>query len=123
MSLRDNFLSIPTDCPQRNERMGWSGDLSVFSRTAIAMANCRDFLERQLQALRDTQSPEGRFDDVAPVGGGFGGILWGSAGVVVAWELYRRFGDQGPTETALPSDLPLSPVSPYAAKSRNRPDK
>lgn len=93
-SLRDNFLSIPTDCPQRNERMGWSGDLSVFSRTAIAMANCRDFLERQLQALRDTQSPEGRFDDVAPVGGGFGGILWGSAGVVVAWELYRRFGDK-----------------------------
>lgn len=92
-SLRDNFISIPTDCPQRNERMGWSGDISVFSRTATYMANCQRFLHRHMTALRDTQSAEGRFDDVAPVGGGFGGILWGSAGITVAWEIYRQFGD------------------------------
>lgn len=93
-SLRDNFISIPTDCPQRNERMGWSGDLSVFSRTATYMADCSRFLWRHMTAMRDTQSPEGRFDDVAPVGGGFGGILWGSAGITVPWEAYRQFGDQ-----------------------------
>lgn len=92
-SLRDNFISIPTDCPQRNERMGWSGDISVFSRTAAYMADCERFLHRHMAALRDTQSAEGRFDDVAPVGGGFGGILWGSAGITVAWEIYRQFGD------------------------------
>lgn len=93
-SLRDNFISIPTDCPQRNERMGWSGDLSVFSRTAVYMANCASFLRRHMTAMRDTQSREGRFDDVAPVGGGFGGILWGSAGITVPWEAYRQFGDE-----------------------------
>lgn len=89
-SLRDNCVSIPTDCPQRNERMGWSGDLSVFSKTFVQMADCEDFLRRHLRALRDTQSDEGRFDDVAPVGGGFGGILWGSAGVTVPWALYQQ---------------------------------
>ena len=46
-SLRDNFISIPTDCPQRNERMGWSGDISVFSRTATYLADCPGFLRRQ----------------------------------------------------------------------------
>ena len=92
-SLMDNFISIPTDCPQRNERMGWSGDISVFSRTATYMAECAPFLRKHMQALRDTQSAEGRFDDVAPVGGGFGGTLWGSAGITVAWEAYRQFGD------------------------------
>ena len=93
-SLRDNCISIPTDCPQRNERMGWSGDLSVFSGTMVQMADCEQFLRRHLQALRDTQSAEGRFDDVAPVGGGFGGILWGSAGITVPWALYQQTGNE-----------------------------
>lgn len=93
-SLRDNCISIPTDCPQRNERMGWSGDLSVFSQTMVQMADCEQFLLRHLQALRDTQSGEGRFDDVAPVGGGFGGILWGSVGVTVPWALYQQSGNK-----------------------------
>ncbi len=92
-SLRDNFISVPTDCPQRNERMGWSGDLSVFAPTALSMADCTEFLKRQLQAIRDCQSPEGRFADIAPVGGGFGGILWGSVGITVPWELYKETQD------------------------------
>jgi len=89
----DNFTSVPTDCPQRNERMGWSGDISVFSRTATYVSQADPFLRRHLQAMRDTQSKEGRFTDVAPVGGGFGGLLWGSAGVVLPWECYRQYGD------------------------------
>jgi alpha-L-rhamnosidase len=79
-SSRGNFLSIPTDCPQRNERMGWSGDISVFSRTATYLADMPQFLNRHMMAMRDTQREDGRFADVAPIGGGFGGILWGSAG-------------------------------------------
>lgn len=89
----DNFLSVPTDCPQRNERMGWSGDINVFSRTATYVSNASQFLKRHMMAMRDVQAANGRFTDVAPVGGGFGGILWGSAGIVVPWETYLQYGD------------------------------
>ncbi len=92
-SQRGNFLSIPTDCPQRNERMGWSGDISVFSRTATYLADANQFLKRHLLAMRDMQDSNGRFSDVAPVGRGFGGILWGSAGMTVDWEAYLQYGD------------------------------
>ncbi len=93
-SFRDNFLSIPTDCPQRNERMGWSGDISVFSRTASYLGMVPDFLRRHAAALRDTQGRNGRFADIAPVGGGFGGVLWGSAGCTVPYESYLQYGDE-----------------------------
>jgi alpha-L-rhamnosidase len=89
----DNFLTIPTDCPQRNERMGWSGDINVFSRTATYVSNANQFLTRHMYAMRDVQTPAGRFTDVAPVGGGFGGVLWGSAGVVIPWENYLQYKD------------------------------
>ena len=92
-SMLGNFISIPTDCPQRNERMGWSGDLSVFSRTATYLSNVDDFLTRHTQAIRDVQMPDGRMPDVAPLGGAFGGILWGSAGLTVPYECYRQYGD------------------------------
>ena len=92
-STRSNFLSIPTDCPQRNERMGWSGDINVFSKTATYMIDASQFLRNHLLAMREIQSDSGRFTDVAPIGGGFGGTLWGSAGVVVAWETYLQYGN------------------------------
>lgn len=92
-SLRSNFLSIPTDTPARNERMGWSGDISVFARSATYLTNADLFLRKHLLAMRDVQAETGRFTDVAPMGGGFGGTLWGSAGIVVAWETYRQYGD------------------------------
>jgi len=89
----DNFLTIPTDCPQRNERMGWSGDISVFSRTASYVSNSDQFLRRHMFAMRDVQKASGKFTDVAPIGGGFGGVLWGSAGITVPWEVYQQFND------------------------------
>lgn len=89
-----NFLSIPTDCPQRNERLGWSGDISVFSRTATYLADVPQFLRRHLHAMRDVQREDGRFPDVAPLGGGFGGILWGSAGITATWESYQQYADK-----------------------------
>ena len=92
-SARSNFLSIPTDCPQRNERLGWCGDISVFSRTATYLANVPYFLSSFLRSMRDIQSEDGRFPDVAPVGGGFGGLLWGSAGITVPWESFEQYGD------------------------------
>ena len=91
----DNFLTIPTDCPQRNERMGWSGDINVFSRTATYVSNADQFLTRHMYAMRDVQPPSGRFTDIAPLGGGFGGVLWGSAGIVVPWETYLQYKDVG----------------------------
>ena len=93
-STRANFLSIPTDCPQRNERMGWSGDLSVFAPTASYILDTNNFLARHLQALRDLQDNSGRFPDIAPIGGGFGGINWGSVGMTVPYELYLQYGDK-----------------------------
>ena len=92
-SLRGNFLSIPTDTPARNERMGWNGDINVFSRAATYLAQMNPFFKRHMLAMRDMQMESGRFTDVAPVGGGFGGVLWGSAGIIVAWEAYQQFGD------------------------------
>ncbi|GAA4313224.1 hypothetical protein GCM10023149_08900 [Mucilaginibacter gynuensis] len=89
----DNFLTIPTDCPQRNERMGWSGDISVFSRTATYLSNADQFLRRHMFAMRDVQTAEGKFTDIAPVGGGFGGVIWGSAGITVPWETYLQYDD------------------------------
>jgi alpha-L-rhamnosidase len=89
----DNFLTLPTDCPQRNERMGWSGDISVFSRTATYVSNSDQFLRRHMFALRDVQEKGGRFTDIAPIGGGFGGVLWGSAGITVPWETYQQYND------------------------------
>ncbi len=93
-SALSNFLSIPTDCPQRNERLGWSGDLSVFSRTATFLCDAAGFLRRHMIAMRDVQSNNGRFPDVAPLGVGFGETLWGSAGITVPWESYLQYGDK-----------------------------
>jgi len=92
-SQRDNFLSIPTDCPQRNERLGWSGDISVYSRTSTYIGDADLFLARHMYAMRDVQQDNGKFTDVAPIGGGFGGILWGSAGITVPWEIFQQYGD------------------------------
>jgi alpha-L-rhamnosidase len=87
-------MSIPTDCPQRNERLGWGGDISVFSRTATYLGDVTQFLRRHMLAMRDIQLENGRFPDVAPLGVGFGETLWGSAGITVAWESYQQYGDK-----------------------------
>ena len=93
-STRSNFMSVPTDCPQRNERLGWMGDISVFSRSATFVTDASNFLRRYLISVRDDQGKDGRFPDVAPTGCGFGGLLWGSAGITVPWELYQQYGDK-----------------------------
>jgi alpha-L-rhamnosidase len=73
--------------------MGWGGDISVFSRTATYLADVNDFMFRHTQAIRDVQMPDGRMPDVAPLGGAFGGLLWGSSGLTIPYECYRQYGD------------------------------
>lgn len=92
-SQRCNFINIPTDCPQRNERMGWAGDTHVFCHTALLNSDLKLFYERNIQAMADLQTPEGKFPDVAPVGGGFGGITYECAPLNMAWEIYQQYGD------------------------------
>ena len=88
-----NLFSIPTDCPQRNERMGWSGDLSVFSPTIAYICNSAQFMRRHFRALRDTQEPDSAFAAIAPVGGGFGGPMWQSVGIVAPYQSYVQYND------------------------------
>lgn len=89
-----NFISIPTDCPQRNERMGWAGDTHVFCNTALHNSNLKLFYERNLQAFADLQEENGRYPEIAPFGGGFGGITYECAPIFIAWELYLQYGDK-----------------------------
>ena len=92
-SMLCNFISIPTDCPQRNERMGWAGDTHVFCRTATYESDTRLFYLRYLDDLRDLQEENGSLPNIAPIGGGFGGITYESAMILIVWELYQQYGD------------------------------
>jgi alpha-L-rhamnosidase len=75
-SLRANFISIPTDCPQRNERLGWTADLQIFAPTALFCADVTNMLDKWLDDLADAQLPSGAYSDVAPCPSGFVG--WGN---------------------------------------------
>ena len=92
-SQYSNFISIPTDCPQRNERMGWLGDTCAFCKSADLQSSVRNFYLRNLEAMADLQKADGRLSPIAPFGGGFGGITYESAMILVAWELYQHYGD------------------------------
>ena len=102
-STLSNFVSIPTDCPQRNERLGWMGDISVYAPTATKIADVGPLLRQYLQSVRDCQADNGKFPDVAPTGFGFGGFLWGSAGITVPWECYLQYGDTALLTTHYPA--------------------
>ena len=98
--LRGNFLDVPTDCPQRDERLGWTGDAQVFVGTAAFHYDVRDFFRKWLQDLRDGQRADGAYPDVAPDVLGkygpqqFGNAAWSDAGVICPWEIYRHYGDK-----------------------------
>lgn len=98
---KGNMLSIPTDCPQRDERLGWMGDAQVFSPTASFNAQTAPFYTKWMQDIRDSQSPEGWVTDVCPyvVVGGPSKPAWGDAVVIVPWEVYRYTGDTRILET------------------------
>jgi len=98
---RGNFLSIPTDCPQRDERMGWTGDAQVFVRSATYNMNVDPFFTRWFQSVRDIQGDDGSYCDYIPKVGrppygspkGGGALGWMEAGVIIPWQLYLQYGD------------------------------
>ena len=84
---RGNFISVPTDCPQRDERLGWLGDAQVFARTACYNRDVAAFFAKWLDDVADAQYPSGAFSDIAPRLNvpWAGAPAWGDAGVIVPW--------------------------------------
>jgi alpha-L-rhamnosidase len=95
---RGNMHSVPTDCPQRDERLGWSGDAQVFSQTAMYNRDMAAFLTKWLRDVREAQTLDGRFPDFAPhpfdpsmrASGNPG---WADVGVILPWRAYVEYGD------------------------------
>lgn len=94
---RSNYLSIPTDCPQRNERLGWTADTQVFAETGTFFANTQNFFHKWMGDMRDTQSPQGGFPGVAPFGQYCSDesmrLGWADAGVIVPYTVWKQFGN------------------------------
>lgn len=93
---RSNYLYVPTDCPQRDERLGWTGDTQAFSRTAAYNADIRGFMHKWLQDMRDAQGKDGGFSDVVPrvmCCQTENASAWGDAGIIVPYNIYLMFGD------------------------------
>lgn len=89
---KGNYLEVPTDCPQRDERMGWSGDAEVFVGTGAYCMDTASFFTAWMRTFNDSQRADGAYPDVSPK---FGGVspAWGDAGVICPWTLYEQYGD------------------------------
>ncbi len=96
---RSNYLSVPTDCPQRNERLGWTADTQVFTETGTFFANTDAFFHKWMRDMRDTQLPSGAYPGVAPLAqygslpSSMSRLGWADAGVIVPWTIWKQFGD------------------------------
>ena len=90
-----NYLSVPTDCPQRDERLGWSADTQVFSTAAMYNADSYAFLRKWMQDMRDNQLENGAYPSIAPYGifDSHGQLGWADAGIIVPYNLYKIYGD------------------------------
>jgi alpha-L-rhamnosidase len=103
---RGNRLSVPTDCPQRDERLGWTGDAQVFSRTANYVSEAQSFYEKYTQDLTDSQHGDGQIPPFAPYIGDNpddGGPAWADAFAVVPWETYLDYGEARAFERHYPA--------------------
>ena len=92
-----NYLSVPTDCPQRNERLGWTADTQVFAEAGSFNADTRAFFGKWMRDMRDSQDARGSFPGVAPAaqyGGNHMRFGWADAGVIVPYVVWRQFGDR-----------------------------
>lgn len=91
-----NYLSVPTDCPQRNERLGWTADTQVFAETGSFFANTLSFFHKWMRDMRDSQNELGGFPGVAPFaqyGNEKMRLGWADAGIIVPWTVWKQFGD------------------------------
>ena len=98
---RANFIDIPTDCPQRDERLGWTGDAQIFVRAAAYNSDIAAFYTKWLIDLHDAQHGDGAYTDVAPSATRKSGgtAAWGDAGTVCPWTLYEVYDDKRALET------------------------
>ncbi|WP_432879037.1 family 78 glycoside hydrolase catalytic domain [Kribbella sp. CA-245084] len=101
---RGNFVSVPTDCPQRDERLGWTADAQIFLPTAAYQADVLTFFENWFADLAVAQTDEGAIPDVIPhvITGRHGTPAWADAATIVPWSLYRIYGDERVLRTAWP---------------------
>ncbi|MGB7159778.1 MAG: family 78 glycoside hydrolase catalytic domain, partial [Tepidisphaeraceae bacterium] len=92
---KGNYLEVPTDCPQRDERLGWTGDAQFFVRTGAYNFDVASFFTKWLVDLdQDSQHADGKFADVAPdVLGGGGNTAWGDAGIICPYTIWQMYGD------------------------------
>ena len=92
---RGNYLSVPTDCPQRDERLGWTGDTQAFCCTAAYNADVDGFFHKWLQDARDSQAENGMYPDVIPKVRvvGWGGAAWSDAGIIVPYTMWKMYAD------------------------------
>lgn len=104
-STRGNFVSIPTDCPQRDERLGWTGDVALFAPTASFLFDCSGVLSSWLVDLASEQTDDLGVPWVVPnvLDSWIGASVWGDAAVTVPWALYTAFGDDSLLERQYPS--------------------
>ena len=93
---KSNFLDVPTDCPQRDERLGWTGDAQVFVRTASLNFDVERFFKKWLRDLAADQGRDGCVPHVIPnIFDDMGGSsAWSDAAVICPWEIYRTYGDK-----------------------------
>ncbi len=106
MGQASNFVSVPTDCPQRDERLGWTGDAQVFCKSAMYNADCRAFFRKFLCDIRDAQTEDGMIDCVAPsVSVDFdnhkGAPAWGDVITILPYEYYNVYQDESIIEENL----------------------
>ena len=102
---KGNFLDVPTDCPQRDERLGWTGDAQVFSMTAAFNFDVAAFYTKWMGDFTADQSPEGRVPHVIPdvLNREGGATAWADASIIVPWTVYLSYGDVRILETQYPS--------------------
>lgn len=107
-SQKSNFINVPTDCPQRDERLGWTGDAQVFCRSAMYNADCRKFWRKYLIDVMDAQLENGMIDSVAPVirvdfDSMYGSPAWGDLITILPYDYYCMYQDSSIIEMALPA--------------------
>ncbi|MBR6165218.1 MAG: family 78 glycoside hydrolase catalytic domain [Clostridia bacterium] len=92
---RCNFLDVPTDCPQRDERLGWTGDAQVFVKTASYFFDVERFFRKWLHDLKADQRPSGEVGQIIPdvIPDGDSSAAWGDAATICPWQIYQTYGD------------------------------
>ena len=133
---RGNFLSVPTDCPQRDERLGWTGDAQIFIRTASYNMDVARFFTKYMDDVTDAQLDTGAFPDVAPDGGWIwfkttkkperwlapDNAGWGDAGIIIPWTMYLVYGDKRILERKYPAMVRFMDYLHAGAVEYIRPD-